>query len=110
MGRTLSGQTALITGASSGIGEASAVALAGLGCNLVLAARRLELLESLAERLAAEHPGPNYLPLHLDVTEPASPVIVGHVDTPNAVEVAAQVSVGTLSDGLRVTVFDGFIE
>lgn len=72
MGRTLSGQTALITGASSGIGEASAVALAGFGCNLVLAARRIELLESLAERLAAEHPGPNYLPLHLDVTEPAS--------------------------------------
>jgi short-subunit dehydrogenase len=72
MNRTLTGQVALVTGASSGIGEASALALARHGCSLVLAARRTDLLETLAARLAAEHPGPRYLPLGLDVTDPAS--------------------------------------
>jgi hypothetical protein len=66
--RGLSGQTALITGASSGIGEASAIALARRGCNLVLAARRIELLEALARRLDAEFPDAAHVPLFLDVT------------------------------------------
>jgi 3-oxoacyl-[acyl-carrier protein] reductase len=43
----LSGKTALITGASAGIGWASALALAGEGANLVLTARRQERLTEL---------------------------------------------------------------
>ena len=43
----LSGKTALVTGASSGIGRASALALAREGANLVLTARRQERLEEL---------------------------------------------------------------
>jgi NAD(P)-dependent dehydrogenase (short-subunit alcohol dehydrogenase family) len=43
----LSGKTALITGASAGIGWASAVALAGEGANLVVTARRSERLAEL---------------------------------------------------------------
>ncbi len=47
----LLGKTALITGASSGIGRATAKALAGMGVNLTLLARRVELLEQLKNEL-----------------------------------------------------------
>jgi 3-oxoacyl-[acyl-carrier protein] reductase len=47
MSQKLSGKTVLITGASSGIGWASALALAGEGANLVLTARREERLDAL---------------------------------------------------------------
>jgi 3-oxoacyl-[acyl-carrier protein] reductase len=48
MSQKLSGKTVLITGASAGIGWASALALAGEGANLILNARRQERLVELA--------------------------------------------------------------
>lgn len=47
----LSGRVAVITGASSGIGAAVAVALAKEGCHVALAARRLDALEAVKRRL-----------------------------------------------------------
>ena len=49
----LDGEVAVITGASSGIGEATAVALAEQGAAVALAARRRERMEDLAKRIAA---------------------------------------------------------
>ena len=47
MAKKLAGKVALITGASSGIGRASAIALAGEGASLVLTARRKERFDEL---------------------------------------------------------------
>ena len=49
--RDLRGQVALVTGASSGIGAAIAEALALRGVRVTLAARRVDRLDALAERL-----------------------------------------------------------
>ena len=47
----LTGKVAVVVGASSGIGEAIAVALAREGCHLALAARRTEALEAVKRRI-----------------------------------------------------------
>lgn len=65
---TLSGQTHLITGASSGIGAACARALAQAGARTILLARRSEKIERLAERLLDEHGAEAYT-LALDVRD-----------------------------------------
>ena len=49
------GRTALITGASAGIGKAFAEVFAAKGWNVVLTARRLERLQALAEELTKKH-------------------------------------------------------
>jgi NADP-dependent 3-hydroxy acid dehydrogenase YdfG len=49
--KRLDGRIALVTGASSGIGEATAIALAQAGARVALAARRVDRLQALAERL-----------------------------------------------------------
>ncbi len=51
--KTLDGKLALVTGASSGIGLATAHALGHAGAKLVLAARRVERLKELAQELGA---------------------------------------------------------
>ena len=64
----LDGKTALVTGASQGIGEAIAKRLADHGARVVLAARSEDKLKDLAERIDAG--GGCARPLALDVSQP----------------------------------------
>lgn len=68
MGR-LQGKTVFITGASAGIGEASARQFADEGCNLILTARRVEKLEQLKSELLKAHPNIYVHAVGLDVRE-----------------------------------------
>ncbi|AZA10446.1 SDR family oxidoreductase [Corynebacterium gerontici] len=58
-------RTAVVTGASSGIGEATARALAADGWRVILGARRLERMEAIAQEIGGEA-------IALDVTDQAS--------------------------------------
>ncbi|WP_257449303.1 SDR family oxidoreductase [Archangium lipolyticum] len=64
------GKTAVITGASSGIGEELALALAGRGVHVVLAARNEELLAGVKQR--CERAGGRALVVATDVSDPES--------------------------------------
>lgn len=69
MAGVLSGKVALITGASSGIGEAAAIALAEAGADVAVAARRVDRLTDLVKRIEAL--GVRALALPGDVVEEA---------------------------------------
>jgi NADP-dependent 3-hydroxy acid dehydrogenase YdfG len=63
----LDGKVALVTGASSGIGEATALALAAAGAKVALGARRQDRLEALERKLTSG--GSTATTLSLDVTD-----------------------------------------
>lgn len=62
MSSGLAGKTALVTGASRGIGRAIAFAMAAEGANVVLASRKQDSLDQVAAEIRAAHPGANVLP------------------------------------------------
>ena len=64
---TLTGSVALVTGASSGIGEATALALAAEGAAVAVVARRRDRLEDLGDRI--EQGGGRVLVVEADVTD-----------------------------------------
>ncbi|ANP55506.1 NADP-dependent 3-hydroxy acid dehydrogenase YdfG [Streptomyces griseochromogenes] len=66
----LSGRTAVVTGAASGIGEAVALRLAAQGARVALFARRADRLEAVAGKIRAE--GGEALVVAADVTDDAS--------------------------------------
>ena len=68
MTKRLEGTVALVTGASSGIGEATSVVLAEEGAAVALVARRRDRLDALAERLGGTG---RALVIEADITDPA---------------------------------------
>ena len=81
------GRTALVTGASQGIGRATARMLAASGVQVVAVARRVALIEALAKEVAAGGDG-SIIPMAADFYDPEAPErvagearrLLGHVD------------------------------
>ena len=66
--KDITGHVVAITGASSGIGEATALAAARAGAAVALGARRVDRIEALAERINGE--GGRAIAVAVDVTDP----------------------------------------
>ena len=88
----LTGRTALVTGASTGIGRAIAATLAAEGMKMAVVARRRELLESLGQEIVAAG-GTKPAIIVADMMEAASPLrirdeamaLLGKVSIPSLV-------------------------
>lgn len=65
----LKGQTIIVTGGGTGLGKAMAARFSELGANIVIASRRMEVLEATAKEIT-EQSGNSVLPVQLDVREP----------------------------------------
>lgn len=68
-GGALEGRVAIITGGGTGLGKAMAATFAALGAKVVIASRKLEVLQATAEELAVE--GRTVVPFRLDVRSQA---------------------------------------
>lgn len=93
----LAGETALVTGASSGLGAHFARVLSAHGARVVLAARRLEALEALADELRDR--GAEADVVSLDVRDPES--VRSAIES--AVELAGPIHVLVNNSGVAVT-------
>lgn len=70
--KSLGGKTALVTGASSGLGVAFARQLAAMGADLVITARRADNLAAVAREIEEKH-GVKVTVIALDLSEPDAP-------------------------------------
>ncbi|MBI5945707.1 MAG: SDR family NAD(P)-dependent oxidoreductase [Chloroflexi bacterium] len=70
--QNLKNKVVLITGASSGFGEDAALLFAKEGCKVVLAARRVDRLQALAEKI--QNGGGEAIAIPVDITNPADAV------------------------------------
>ena len=94
---SLQGKTALVTGASSGLGVDFARELARRGCRLVLVARREELLKKLQAELQAQF-GVTAIVMTVDLGDPAAPQML--YDTLKAQQVGVDLLVNNAGFGL----------
>ncbi|MBM9960768.1 SDR family oxidoreductase, partial [Pseudomonas aeruginosa] len=113
MSNNISGKVVVITGASSGLGEATARHLAALGARVVLAARCKDKLDALVTELT--NAGGQAIAYQTDVTsqEEVKTLIQGAVDTYGRIDVlvnnAGLMAIAPLSDG-RTDEWDRMID
>ncbi len=113
MSNNISGKVVVITGASSGLGEATARHLSQLGAKVVLAARRKERLEQLVSELVAA--GGEAVAYQTDVTraDEVKALIQGALDTFGRVDVlvnnAGLMAIAPMSD-VRVEEWERMID
>ena len=113
MSTNISGKVVVITGASSGLGEATARHLSALGARVVLAARRKDKLDSLVAELIEA--GGEAVAYQTDVTsqQDVNAMIQGAVDTFGCIDVlinnAGLMAIAPLSEG-RVDEWDRMID
>lgn len=113
MSNNISGKVVVITGASSGLGEATARHLSALGARVVLAARRKDKLDSLVAELVEA--GGEAVAYQTDVTsqQDVNAMIQGAVDTFGRIDVlinnAGLMAIAPLSEG-RVDEWDRMID
>lgn len=103
MSNNIEGKVVVITGASSGLGEATARHLGGLGAKVVLAARRKANLDTLVSEITAA--GGSAVAYQTDVTrkEDVDALIKGALDTYGRVDVlinnAGAMAIAPMSEG-----------
>ena len=68
MALSIENKIVFITGASSGIGQATAYQMAGQGAHIIIAARRKERLDEMAHQIESKH-NVKVLPISLDITD-----------------------------------------
>ena len=111
----LTGQTAVVTGASTGLGVQMAKAFASQGANLVLIARRQNLLEENAAAIEAEF-GVEVLPYTCDITDTEKvmerfvriDILVNNAGT-GAVAPAVDITDEQFNNELKIDLFGSFI-
>ncbi|WP_433052382.1 SDR family oxidoreductase [Dactylosporangium sp. CS-033363] len=69
-------RTVIVTGASRGIGKASAMAFAAEGCNVVLTSRKIEALDEVAAEITAQFPDVGVLTRAAHAAEPEQAAVV----------------------------------
>jgi 3-oxoacyl-[acyl-carrier protein] reductase len=98
----LSGMTALVTGASGGIGSAIAAALAGQGARVALSGTREEALRGVAETLGGEHV---ILPANLGDAEAVDALVPRAVDSLGRLDILIN-NAGVTRDNLAMRMKD----
>lgn len=117
--RWLQDKVAIVTGASSGIGKETAIALAREGAKVALAARQVQALDDLARKIRAEEG--EAIPLEVDVTSEAqvSQLVNQVLDTWGQIDIlvlnagqyvrskATQVRISQLETSMAVNFYGG---
>jgi short-subunit dehydrogenase len=102
----LEGRVALVTGASRGIGAATAEALAASGAHVILVARTADALEEVEERIATAGGSATIAPLDLTESDSIARLAAAIAGRWNALDILV-LNAATLGSLTRVAAIDG---